>query len=225
MARNESAGGISLKTLAVASISSALAAYVVQSVWRPGTLVAAAAMPVLVALLSEAINRPTAQVSRAGAQFSRAGQQVSRAGRQVRERRSRRRPGDPSPEAAYTLHDDVRRRRRIRLAVLTGALGFILVGAAWTTAELVAGQSLFGGEQRTTYFGGDGSDEESADEDIATPEATPTPTEEEEPEATPTPPAEETPTPSVTPEPTVEGQATPAPQASPIPPAAPAPAR
>ena len=101
--------------------------------------------------------------------------------------------------------------------MVTGLLGFILVGVAWTSAELVTGESLFGGERRTTYFGGDVSDQrEEPAETTPAPGATATPAE-TEPEATAIPEAGETPAPEVTPAPTVEGQETPAPQASPAP--------
>ncbi len=215
MARDEPARGISLKTLAIASVASALAAYVVQAIWRPGTLIAAATTPVIVALLTEALNRPVSHVSRAGAQVTRAGQQVI-------ERRGRRTSADPGTQPSYTVHGEARRRRRVRLAAITGLLGFVLVGGAWTGAELVSGQSLFGGDERTTYFGGGTAEEEQPPETSPAPEVTPAPTEPNT-EATPSPDSEATPVPTVAPEPTVEGQATPAPQASPAPTATPAP--
>lgn len=203
-----------MKTLAIASVASALAAYVVQAIWRPGTLIAAATTPVIVALLTEALNRPVSHVSRAGAHVTRAGQQVI-------DRRGRRTPSDPETQPSYSVHGEARRRRRVRLAAITGLLGFVLVGGAWTGAELVAGKSLFGGEDRTTYFGG-GTGEEAPEESSPAPEITPSATE-PEPGAIPTPDAEPTPAPTVEAEPTVEGQATPEPPLTPAPTVTPAP--
>jgi len=209
------ASGISLRTLAIASIASALAAYLVQMIWRPGTLLAAAAMPVLVALLSEAISRPAAHVSQVGVQVTRVGQRVV----------TRRQPREPAePGTAGDAIAEARRRRRTRIALVTGLLGFVLVGVAWTSAELVTGESLFGGERRTTYFGGEVSEEpevsEERDESSETtpaPDATATPPG-AEPAETPTPEAEETPAPEATQAPPPAGaEPTPAPQASPAP--------
>jgi hypothetical protein len=53
----------SLSTLIVGSVSSAAAAVVVHELWRTGTIIGAAAMPVLVALIAEALRRPAARIS------------------------------------------------------------------------------------------------------------------------------------------------------------------
>jgi hypothetical protein len=72
--------GISVKTLAVASAASAAATLIVPMIWRPGTLAAAAATPIIVALVSEALNRPA--------------ERVTQVGQAVKQRRTRR-DGDP----------------------------------------------------------------------------------------------------------------------------------
>ncbi len=208
--------GISVKTLAVASAASAAATLIVPMIWRPGTLAAAAATPIIVALVSEALNRPA--------------ERVTQVGQAVRERRTRR-GADPVTETRPILEasaaEEVSAKRK-RLAVITGLIAFLLVGVVWTVTELASGESLVGGK-RTTYFGGSARDAkptptpapgetENAPQDGAeptpTPEATETPAREE---ATPEPGATPTPTPTPTPQeggsaaPTVTPQATPTP--------------
>ncbi len=61
-AHRQGSTGISAATLAVASAASALAAFVVHHLWGPGTVLSAAATPVIVALTSEFLRRPVARV-------------------------------------------------------------------------------------------------------------------------------------------------------------------
>lgn len=185
-------GGLSLKTLMIASAASATASFVVPMIWQPGTIPAAAAMPVIVALISDALSRPA--------------ERVREAGKLVRvPRRNRRR------ELTET------HRRRIRVAVITGLLAFALVAVVLTVSELAAGGAVTS-DRRTTLLGGGTPEPESApapaapdtapDGGTATPtdpSATPTPV----PEATPTPP-EGQPAPAPTP-----GTAPPAPEPAP----------
>ncbi len=55
--------GISLQTLIIASVASAAASFAVARIWGPGTLIGAAAAPVIVALLSEFLRRPVQSVT------------------------------------------------------------------------------------------------------------------------------------------------------------------
>ena len=178
--------GISIKTLVIASAASATATLVVPLIWRPGTLAAAAVTPIIVALVTEALNRPKlpAQLVRQG-----------------RERVVRR-------EDRFGLYAAERRKRLLRVGVITGLLAFLVVGAAWTAGELAAGESLSGGK-RTTYFGGQAGDREAAEEERG-PEATATPAAEKAaPEETP-----EAPVPTVTATPTITPEATATPTAT-----------
>ncbi|MGI8846433.1 MAG: hypothetical protein ACR2HC_09735, partial [Thermoleophilaceae bacterium] len=54
---------IELRTLMIASIASAVAAIVVSRIWTAGTPIAAAATPVLVTLLREALDRPASRIA------------------------------------------------------------------------------------------------------------------------------------------------------------------
>lgn len=54
---------MSIRTLLIASVSSAVAAIVTSYFWRRGTPIAAAATPVIVALVSELLHRPTERIA------------------------------------------------------------------------------------------------------------------------------------------------------------------
>jgi len=59
----QSGGGLSPKTLVIAGAASAITTIIVPYFWRPGTLFAAAATPVIVALVTEALKRPVDTVT------------------------------------------------------------------------------------------------------------------------------------------------------------------
>ena len=56
---------LNMRTLTIASVASASAAAVTSQLWIAGTWIAAALTPVLVALISEAMHRPTERIARA----------------------------------------------------------------------------------------------------------------------------------------------------------------
>jgi hypothetical protein len=69
--RDQAKPGLSVTTLMIASLSSLAAALVVSRLWGGGTLLGAAMTPVIVALVSEGLNRPakaigTVRQTRAG---------------------------------------------------------------------------------------------------------------------------------------------------------------
>jgi hypothetical protein len=55
--------GISLQTLIIASLASAAASLAASQIWGAGTLISAAATPVVVALVSEVLRRPVQSVA------------------------------------------------------------------------------------------------------------------------------------------------------------------
>lgn len=61
----EEARRLNMRTLTIASAASAAAATVTSQLWIAGTWIAAAATPVIVALVSEALHRPTEKLARA----------------------------------------------------------------------------------------------------------------------------------------------------------------
>ena len=221
-------GGLSVKTLLIAAASSAVAAFVVPMLWRPGTVFAAAMTPIIVTLVSELLHRPVEKVTAA------TGRRPARGAEVLDEPFDE--PFDPlappsadeldalppTSEAPRAVH---RRRkpltgRQWKLGIGTGLVAFALVAALFTASELLAGDAVTGGGNRTTFFGG-GSSGDTGNEQRDTPreqrekrdEQEPAPTATAEPEATATP--EETATPEAT--------ATPTPTPAPVVPADPAP--
>jgi hypothetical protein len=189
---------LSVRTLAIASVASALATYFVPMIWRPGTIAAAAATPVIVALISEALSRPA--------------ERVSQAGRLVRVPRSR---------FSFRRLDEVG-RRRLKLAVVTGLLAFLVAAVVITITELAAGKAV-SSPQRTTLLGGKPAPEREGDTPATSPQATPeAPATPAVPEGSVVPGAEGSPTPSPSPGSTPTPLPA-APEATPVapPPAAP----
>ncbi len=164
-AGNQSGGGLSAQTLLVASVSSAVAAIVIGQIWRPGAILGAAMTPVIVAVTSELLRRAPEKVTTA----------VPRA----RPARGAPAPSEPPEdrfgiwstldEPARAPRAEVRRRRALRVAVVTGLVAFVIGAVALTTGELVFGGAVGGGE-RTTVFGGSerGSRDRDRDEQPAT---------------------------------------------------------
>jgi hypothetical protein len=213
-------GGLSAKTLLIAGAASAVAAFVIPMLWRPGTVFAAAMTPIIVALVTEMLRRPVETVS------------------SVRVRRTARGTAilDPPPEEPFdplappsaeelavlperTPPPAVHRRRPLsarqwKAALATGMVAFAGVAAVLTASELVAGDAVSGGSARTTFFGGSDGDakpertqrreEKQERRDAAEPEskATADPTETETPTPTTTPVPTATPSPTVTSPPT-----------------------
>ena len=168
--------GIDLPTLLLTAVASAVAAYTCSRLWAPGTLPSAAAMPVLVALIREGLQRPTEAVTRAvparGASLS-AGQADVRGSRPRRAPQAEpparvARPEPPTRVARPESRATVGQARAIggtpsgwdrrwRLAIVTGLLGFAVCVIVFTVPELVAGGSASGGGRATTLFGGERS--------------------------------------------------------------------
>jgi hypothetical protein len=208
VASEEKKSGISAQTLVISALASVAAAVVVPMLWEPGTVFAAAATPVIVALVSEALRKPAQRITAVTPLPTRR----SATGAAVRD------PDfDPLPpgEREVTVRGDdpfgLRERPRVRhhwkLALATGAAAFVIAVVALTMSELVLGgpATREGGE--TTFF---------PRESTPTPTATPGPTE----TATPTETAEPTPTPTATPTPTETPaplEATPTPTPTPTP--------
>jgi hypothetical protein len=205
-------GGLSAKTLLIAGAASAVAAFVIPMLWRPGTVFAAAMTPIVVALVSELLHRPVETVSAVRVRRTPRGTAILEPPPEE--------PFDPlAPPSAADLEllpetreapRAVHRRRPLtarqwKLALATGLVAFAAVAAVFTASELVAGDSISGGGNRTTFFGGSDSKRVADDEkpakkqrEQAEPTATATPEETATPEPTATP----TPTPTVTPAPT-----------------------
>ena len=216
--------GISIKTLLIAAAASAIAALVVPLFWERGTVFASAMTPVIVAIVSELLKRPTEKVTAVTARRTKGGAVILEPPPQRHDE-----PFDPLAPASTeelealpqtTGERAVHRRpltgRQWKLALATGLIAFVGAATVVTASELIAGDPVSSDRGRTTFLGGAKKHKDDPTP-TPTPTDTPTPTSTPTPTDTPTP----TPTPTVTPTPTPTATATPAPQAAP--PASPTP--
>jgi hypothetical protein len=160
--RNE---GIDLPTLLITAVASAAAAYTCSKIWAPGTLASAAFTPVLVAIIKEALARPTQAVTKAvpvrGVVRSTPPPSQSAESPQPPEAPALDRVPQPGEVTYYHQSPGAgggggagSGGRRWRLAIVTGLLGFVVAVLVLTIPELVAGQAASGGGRSTTLFGG-----------------------------------------------------------------------
>jgi hypothetical protein len=167
-------GGLSLRTLAIASSASLTAAIVTSRLFPPGTIYASALTPVIVAGVSEVLNRPANRVA-----------ELRRQRRTLVTEAARARYGEEAgalhgaPEFAQgaaaeeelgTVHGNgtgeappvhVYGRSRSRLLhpkvwIATGLAAFAIAVAVLTLPELIFGGAV-ASKHRTTYFGGGSS--------------------------------------------------------------------
>jgi hypothetical protein len=228
--QQKSGGGLSLQTLMISAAAAVAAATVVPMIWERGTILATAMTPVVVALVSEALRKPVQHVSAVAPRVTRrsgTGAAVRRFEPAAAPTRDPERIGargegperfDPLPPeqraGAPALSGDdpfgLRKasrtpRPRLKIALLTGLLAFVIAAGVVTASEL----ALFGGsvssDRRTSLFGGQKSESTSPQKDSKTDEkATPTATPADG-EATPTPAPSAEATASPTPTPTATG--------------------
>ncbi|HWT23678.1 MAG TPA: hypothetical protein VN213_09240 [Solirubrobacteraceae bacterium] len=229
-------GGLSVKTLLIAGAASAITAVIGPLLWRPGTLIAAALTPIIVALVTEALKKPVDTVT---AVTTRKTSDRLAGVRAVGTRTPRDAEETFDPLAPPTAEDlarlnapappppSIQRRRFLtprqwKIGIVTGLVAFLGAAAVVTASELaIFGDSVTSKRERTSLFGGRGSRAEptptptpTATPGERTPTPTPTPTETPE-EETPTPTPTATPTPTETPAATATPTPTPTPLAAP----------
>lgn len=185
-------GGLELRTLGIASLASLAAALIVSRFWINGTPIAAAVTPVIVAVVSELLNRPTEAIARRVTsertalmpQATGAGSPAEHGEPERPTRVARDLEGGQPPVRVYRP-EGRRRWGRIhpKIVALTAALAFLIAAAAFTLPELIAGQSLGKGDRRTTFWGG--SDRDRGDEEPEPPAQTTQETAPEQEEAAP----------------------------------------
>jgi hypothetical protein len=194
-----------LRTLAAASIGSAAAALLTSQLWIAGTWIAAALTPVIVALVSELMNRPAERIARTFTTDRAALRQADReplpeAGGAAPPARPEADPlperaaPEPAPSAPVRVYRAGEaeprgartRRRKIAYGAVfgTAALAFVIAVVAITVPELVAGGSVGKNDTRSTFFGGgksggDGDREKQAPQDT-TEDEQPQPEEEQQ---------------------------------------------
>jgi hypothetical protein len=197
-------GGLSLQTLLISSLAAVAAAIVVPMFWERGSIVATAITPIIVAVVSEALNRPAAVIKTAAPRVARR----TATGAAVRTRTptgvGARGEGPeklpPRRHDPFGLYEDERprgNRRPLKIALITGLLAFIIGAGVVTASELaVFGHSVGQSGRSTGLWGGHVS-------------KTPTPTPTASPSETPTATKTSTPTPTATP--TISATPTPTP--------------
>ena len=167
--RKQAKPGLSVSTLMIASLSSLAAAVVVSRLWGGGTLIGAAMTPVIVALVSEGLNRPAKVIGTVPKAIGTV--RPTRGGRYdpVAEGRAGLREGDfdgagtPPLPAAAAAQIRVHRasttksgfslrmpRPRVLAAIGTGLVAFLIAAVFLTSSELVLGESVTSSSHRTT---------------------------------------------------------------------------
>jgi len=185
------------------------AAIVVPMFWERGSLLATAITPIIVAIVSEALNRPAKVITSVTPRVTRR----TGTGAALRaEQRTGVGARGEGPEQVSKWGDEEdpfglrtpERKRNLRfpwkLTVITGLLAAVIGAGVVTASELaIFGHSVGGKDRSTSVFGGSGSASDEQEEETPTP--TPTATEganetaTAEPTTTPTPEATETVTP------------------------------
>jgi hypothetical protein len=219
---------LNTRTLTIASVASATAAAVTSQLWIAGTWIAAALTPVLVALISEAMHRPTERIARAWSSDGEA--RVSRAQSPTRQEPAAV-TGTPGPVRVYkqTARGSDLSGRRVQLSrrkiaigsvAVTAAIAFVIGIVALTTVDLVSGGSVGKGSGRTTLLGGHKGGEAKDQQQDASPEKQQQQKQQEQQQTTPsesteTTAPETTPTDTAPVTPTTETPGEPAPDTSP----------
>jgi hypothetical protein len=146
-----------IRTLVVASAASASAAAVTSQLWIAGTWIAAALTPVLVALVSELLNRPAARIARAWTTERPALPDDRQRPPNAPPSRSLPAPGEgAAPVRVYRQPSSRPPRRKLAIGAVmaTAALAFVIAVVTITAGELIAGGSIGKGDRRTTFGGG-----------------------------------------------------------------------
>jgi hypothetical protein len=157
--------GLNVRTLVIASVASATAALITSQLWIAGTWIAAAITPVIVAIVSELLNRPTERIARSVTSDSTAllaeaagAAPPPPANADRLPERAPAEPGserEPAPVRVYRQPPSpARRRLALGVVAATAALAFLVAVAVITVPELIAGQSIGKGDGRTSLFGG-----------------------------------------------------------------------
>lgn len=191
-AEREEARRLNTRTLTIASAASATAAAVTSQLWIAGTWIAAALTPVLVALISEAMHRPTERIARA---WTSEGDAPGSSGVSATRAEPTTVTGSAGPMRVYRQSGQrttmlTKRRIAIGTVAATAAAAFVIGLVALTTVDLVSGGSVGKGSGRLTLVGSGGDDTKDQPEkkEDATPDQQRSPDQQE------TTPAEEPPT-------------------------------
>ena len=163
--------GVSFHTLVLAALSAGAAALLTSTFWPRGSIYSAALTPVIVALVSELLRKPTARVGQVATSIPgrRLGRRrgVGGGGRPALDRPD---PTAPSRAPAdsdrpYVVYGRARIRPRVVLA--TAALGFLIAVVAITMSEQIFGGAVANDRQRTFLPGRSSAEDERPEEELA----------------------------------------------------------
>jgi hypothetical protein len=214
----EKSGGLSLQTLVISSLAAVAAAIIVPMFWARGSLIATAITPIIVAIVSELLNRPAKVITQVTPKVTRRSatgaalrsQQPSGVG--ARGAGPEQLP--PRRDDPFGLYEQPRPRRRfpLRIAVITGLLAAVIGAGVVTASELAVFGHQIGNTKRSTGLLG-GKSHKAHQTATPTATSTATATETATPEESATPTATVSPTPSATVEPRIASP-TPVPSAT-----------
>ena len=216
-------GGLSPRTLTIASLASATAALVTSRLFPPGTIFTAALTPVIVTIVNELVSRPVDRVAALReqrrtmvleAREARVAQALGETsdpltgapdfalGEEAPEPASNghRRSADPLAGVRAFQRPPWWKRIHPRVALATGLIAFVIALGALTLPELIFGGAV-ASNHRTTFFGGGSSSTKT--HTTTTPQSTTT-----TPETTTTTVPAQTPTQTTTTETTTTGTET-----------------
>ncbi|HYI35607.1 MAG TPA: hypothetical protein VEX39_03325 [Thermoleophilaceae bacterium] len=182
---------LDLRTLAIASVASAVAAIVVSRFWTSGTPFAAAITPVLVTLFKEALDRPTAKIAEKVTVSARplpqaeirepAASRVGRDSQRDDEGPTRRleptRPahpeadGDPSDIRVYRQQPARAGglgRINPKIALITGLVAFVIAGVVLTAGQLAIGNPFGDDGNGAIILGGGKNSKKSREQNTTT---------------------------------------------------------
>jgi hypothetical protein len=193
----EKKGGstLSLQTLLISSLAAVAAAIVVPMFWARGSLIATAITPIIVAVVSEALNRPakviTSSVPRVTRRSATGAALRSEQPTGVGARGEGPEQLPPRRDDPFGLYEQERPRRRFpwRLAIITGLLAAVIGAGVVTASELAVFGHQIGNNQRSTGLLGGKTSKSTATPTVTPLQAAPTAT----------PPTEATPVPTGTP--------------------------
>jgi hypothetical protein len=197
--------GLSLTTLLISSLAAVAAAIVVPMFWERGSIIATAVTPVIVAVVSEILNRPAKVIQTAAPRVTRRSATGAAVRRKTPTGVGARGDGPeqlPPRDDPFGLYEPQRPRRRfpLKLAVVTGLLAAVIGAGVVTASELaVFGHSVGQSSRSTGLFGGRAAKHKATPTPSPTPTATESATPTETPTETPTATETETATPTATP--------------------------
>src|SRR5215212_7229969 len=141
----QQSSGLSIQTLVISAAAAVAAATIVPMIWERGTIIATAMTPIIVALVSEGLRKPVETVSavapRVTRRFGPAAADRARDPERIGARGEGADRFEPLPperrdDAPRVSEDDPfglrtgrRPRPRLKLALITGALAFVIAAA------------------------------------------------------------------------------------------------